>query len=297
MKKKLQSVFRKTLTIISPVLNTKVCYRVKFGKPIDLNNPKTFDEKILYLKLKDFETNELVRQCADKYRVREYIEKCGCSEILVDLIASYDSVNDIEWEKLPSKFAMKLNVGCGCNIICTDKSKLDINDCIVKLTKWVKKKQYLGYSEMQYKDIKPQIIVEKYLDDGSGVLPIDYKIACFNGKAEYLMICVGRETGHASYYYFDRDWNVMHLEKDEDLNLEHNFKRPDCLEELFEYADILAKPFAFVRADFYIVNNKIYFGELTFTPSGGMDTDLTDEAEQFFGRMIDIHYRKRPNYI
>ena len=297
MKEKLQGIVRKGLTLISPRLNTKICYRVKFGKTLNLNNPETFDEKILYLKLKDFETNDLVRKCADKYRVREYIEQCGCNEILVNLIASYDSVDDIEWDKLPQKFAMKLNVGCGCNIICTDKTELDIDNCKRKLNKWINKKHYLGYSEMQYKNIQPKILVEEYLDDGSGILPVDYKIACFNGKAEYLMVCVGRETGCASYYYFDRNWNVMHLEKNENLDLEHNFKKPDCLEELFEYADILAKPFAFVRTDFYIVNNKIYFGELTFTPSGGMDTDLTDETEAYFGRMIDINYCQNPNYI
>ena len=286
MIKKLQSIFRKTLTIISPTLNTKVCYRVKFGRSLDLGNPKTLDEKILYLKLKDFETNALVRQCADKYRVREYVKNCGCEEILVNLINVYDDVDEIDWDILPSKFAMKVNVGCGGNIICTDKNKLNVPLSNKNLKKWMRKKHYLGYSEMQYKGIKPKIIVEEYLDDGNGMLPLDYKVYCFNGEAKYVMVCAEREKGHPLFFYYDKDWNLMPFSQDALNNSDYKLERPECLIDLFKYASILSKPFPFVRADFYCINNHVYFGELTFTPSGGMDNERLEEINLKFGKML-----------
>ena len=292
-KLKLQSKFRRMLTRISPTLNTKVCYRVKYGKQLDLNNPKTLDEKILYLKLKDYGTNELVKVCADKYRVREYIHECGCDEITAELLKVYDNVSEIEWDSLPDKFAMKLNIGCGANIICTDKSQLNYKECERKLKKWSNEKYYLGYSEMQYKGVEPKIIVEQYLNDGSGLLPLDYKVYCFNGKAEYVMICAGRETGKTLYFYYDREWNLMPFSKDALDNPEYKLNKPKCVDALFNYADILSKPFPFVRADFYIINDKIYFGELTFTPSAGMDPKRLPNVNSKFGEMVDLNYGQK----
>lgn len=114
-------IFRRTLTRISPKLNTKVTYFFKFKKKLDLNNPKTLNDKILWLKFNTYWNNPLVKQCADKYKVRDYIKDKNCSEILNELIGVYDRVEEIQWDSLPKSFALKLNVGCGKNIIVSNK--------------------------------------------------------------------------------------------------------------------------------------------------------------------------------
>lgn len=282
IKQKLALLFRSTLTIISPKLNTKVCYRVKFHKKLDLKNPKTLNEKNLWLKLNMYGNDQLVRKCADKYRVREYVSQCGCSELLNDLIAVYDDPMKIKWEILPKKFAMKLNVGSGANMICKDKSQLNMEEMNLLLKKWFKKKFYLGYSEMQYKNIKPYVLFEKYINDGLGNLPVDYKFYCFKGRAEYVMLCLGREKGYPDFVFYDRNWNFVPFEVQEDPNIE----MPEVMKKAFDYADKLSEPFPYVRTDLYIVGEKIIFGELTFTSCAGMDFSITREADEIMGARI-----------
>lgn len=129
------------------------------------------------------------------------------------------------------------------------------------------------------------------------IAPKDYKVYCFNGKAEFVMVCVGREKdGHPQFFYFDRDWNLLPYSQDGLDYPDYKVQRPKCLSKLFEYADKLSKPFPFVRADFYICNSKVYFGELTFTPAAGLDSELESEnlseVNKMFGDLIDLHIVK-----
>lgn len=275
---------------ISPYINTRLRYFQVFGKRMDLEHPVTLNDKVLWLKLHKYRGNQLIKDCADKYAVRNYIEQKGCPEILNDLIASYDTVEEIEWDKLPYQFAMKWNFGCGFNIICPDKSQLDIPDTIRKMKEWGKKNAYLPFSEVQYEHVKKKIIVEKYLSDGSGKLPKDYKIYCFNGKPSFIMVCVGREEGKAKYLYYDHNWNLHRELSTDGMNMPADFKlpKPDGVDEMLRYAAILSEPFEFVRADFYLVDGKTYFGELTFTPSAAMDSARVPAADKLFGDMVKI---------
>ena len=150
-------------TLISPELNTKMRYKSAFGKSLDLNNPRTLNEKILWLKLKYNDSNPLVVKCADKVKVREYVKQCGCEEILIDLIGVYESAEEIPWESLPNQFVLKWNFGAGMNIVCTDKSQMDKQSVIRQMKKWGKSKYWLPHSEMQYKYIPKRIICEKLL--------------------------------------------------------------------------------------------------------------------------------------
>ena len=283
------TIFWSALTLISPTLNTKVLYRKKFKKKLNLKQPKTLNEKLLWLKLNKYMTDPLVIKCADKYKVREYIEDCGCKEILNELYGVYDTPDNINWEELPDKFALKWNFGAGYNIIGDDKSKLDKEQTIEQLRKWGKTKCWLTHSEMQYKYIPKKIICEKYLNDGHGRLPLDYKFYCFNGEAKFVMICVGREYGEPKFYFFDRQWNLARINRDS-INAPENFtiEKPKFIEKLFEYAEKLAKPFPFVRADFYSVDDKVVFGELTFTPAGAMDSNRLPETDILMGEMVNI---------
>lgn len=281
--------FRSILTIISPMLNTKVTYRFKFKRKLDLKNPVTLNDKILWLKFNTYWNNPVVKQCADKYHVREYIKKKGCQEILIDLIGVYYDVKDIDWIALPDRFVIKLNVGCGCNIIVNNKKSLDIEKTKKKLTKWLKSHNnyYLGYSEMQYKDVKPCILIEKYMCEEDGALPVDYKFYCMNGKSNMVMVCVDREAGQiAKYFYYDKEWNLLPYGEDVMNEPDRIIHKPSNIELAFEYAEKLSQDFPFVRCDLYIIHGKIYFGELTFTPSGGMDTTISPETDRIWGAQL-----------
>lgn len=286
-------LFKSTLTRISPKLNTRVVYFFKFKKFLNLKNPRTLDEKIQWLKFNDYLDNTQVRDCADKYLVRDYVTKNGCGEILNTLYGVYDDVSEIPWNMLPNEFVLKWNFGCGQNLICRDKSKLNIEDTKNKLQEWYKIHDtfYLPYSEMQYRGIKPKIVCERLINGDDGKLPIDYKFYCFNGHAHCVLACVGRDNeGHgAKYYFFDRKWNLLRYNKTGKLAPEgFTLPKPEGIDKLFNYADKLSKPFPFVRADFYLENSKAIFGELTFTPCGGFDTGRLPETQLLFGDMVKL---------
>lgn len=280
---------RKLATVISPRLNTKLVYYRNKGKAINLKKPQTFDEKISWLKLNTYNKNHLVIQGADKYRVREYIESSGHGELLNQLYYVYNHVDEISWRKLPDKFVLKWNVGAGGNIICTDKKELDIEEAKYKLNKWANKNYHLLSSEMQYKYITPKIVCEKYIEPEDGILPEDYKIYCFNGKAKVVMYCIGREENKPKFYFFDTNWNLMRINED-GKGAPENFsiKKPDNLNEMFSYAESLAKPFPFVRVDLYNIKGKIIFGELTFTPAAGVDPNLSEQADSLLGDLLEL---------
>lgn len=285
------SWFKSTLTRISPRLNTEVVYFAKFHKRINLKNPRTLDEKIQWLKFHDYRDNKLVRDCADKYAVRKYIESCGCPEILNDLYGVYDCAEGIPWDTLPEKFVAKWNFGCGENLIVHSKKALDIEDAKHKLDEWYKDKDtfYLPYAELQYRGIEPKIVVERFIEPDEGLLPVDYKFYCFNGNVACVLMCCGRQDdGHGTkYYFFDSNWNLLRYNKTGKAAPQgFTLPKPEGIEKAFEYASILSKPFPFVRADFYIEKGKVIFGELTFTPCGGYDTNRLPETQLLFGDMV-----------
>lgn len=277
------------LTKISPKINSEILYWGIIGKKLNLKNPQNFNEKLMWLKLNKYGNNELVSKCADKYSVREYVKECGCGEILNDLIDVYSNVNDIDFNKLPDKFVLKCNHASGYNIICKDKDKLDERKTKKQLKKWVKKDYWAMYSEIQYKKIERKIVCEKFLESKGENSIVDYKVYCFNGKADFIMICIGRNTGHIKYYYMDKDWKVM---KVNDLGMEtlddFQIEKPKCVDKMFEYAEKLAKPFEFVRVDFYDYKDKPVFGELTFTPSACVDTDYTEQGCLQLGKKLHL---------
>lgn len=285
--------FKQFLTRISPKLNTRVVYFSKFKRFINLKNPKTLDEKIQWLKFNTYYKNPLVTQCADKYAVREYVEKCGCGEILNELYGVYECVDEIPWDTLPKQFVIKWNFGCGQNLIVFDKSKLDIEDAKRKLNDWYKLRDtfYLTYSEMQYRGIPPKLICEKLIETESGDVPVDYKVYCFNGVPDCVLTCSKRgQLGHgAEYYFFDKDWNLKRYNKrGKDAPADFSLPKPTGIEKVFEYATKLSKPFPFVRADFYLEKEKVTFGELTFTPAGGFDPNRLSESQLLFGKMVKL---------
>lgn len=272
------------LTIISPTLNTKLRYRQVFKHNINLNNPKSFNEKLLWLKLNTYHKNKLVIQCADKYAVRKYVEDCGYGHILNELYYTYDKVEDIKWGILPNKFALKWNFGAGFNIICNDKRDLNIEESCKKLKKWGKSKCWLSHSEMQYKYADKKIICEKYLDSDQGFLPYDYKIYCFNGEPKLTLVCTERSK-EVKMKFMDLNWNEMNIGNSDFLSKEFPVK-PECFDEMIEICRNISKPFPFVRIDFYDLNGKPVLGEMTFTPAGCAARYYNQEGLNILGNMI-----------
>ena len=286
LKHNIGKAFWSALTLISPVWNTKLLYFRAFRKKLDLKHPKTFNQKLLWLKLNRYMTDPLVIQCADKYLVRDYIKECGCEEILNDLLGAWDSPQEIDWNKLPSQFALKWNFGAGFNLICDNKEKLNQKEVVQQFRKWGRSKCWLPHSEMQYKYIPKKIICEKYLNDGTGKLPVDYKIYCFHGEPKAILVMTGRE-GEMKAVFKDCDWNSMEDFKKYDTY--EDAPRPKQLEQLIAVAKKLSAPFPFVRADFFICNEKLYFGELTFTPAGGLYPAEVLVEEKPMGEHLDLN--------
>ena len=243
----------------------------------DMKNPKTYADKQVWLNFNW--RHPLKSRCADKYAVRDYVRECGCEEILIPLIGVWNSPDDIDFDKLPKRFALKCNHGCGCNIICKDKSRLDVADAKRRLRKWLKKDY--GITEFHYSAIRPRIICEELLDDGVHIAPVDYKMHCLSGKFFACNAVLDRIPGElgAKEILLDRDWKN---EEPPELMCE----KPADVDKMISYAEKLAKPFPVVRVDFYYVNGRIYLGELTFTSAGGLGVAFSDEAQRIMGELI-----------
>ena len=277
------------LTLISPELNTHILYWYLFKKPLNLKNPVTLSEKILWLKLYAYRNNPLVTKCADKYAVRDYVAACGCSELLNELYGVYEHASCIKWDELPNKFVLKWNFGCGLNIFCNDKEKFDIPLTVRRLNTWGRMNMHLPNAELHYKKIPRKIICEKYIEGDNNNAPDDYKFYCFNGEAKYVMVCVGRDKGKPKFYFFDKDWNHQPLSRDSKaVTAKFSVPKPACIDDMFHYASILSKPFPFVRVDFYQSHGRPIFGEITFTPAGGFDFNRLPETELLFGSLVTL---------
>lgn len=268
-----EDILFKFCTVVSPKLNTTLRFRQASGRWPNYKAPKTFTEKLVTLKLTNYIHNPLVIKCADKYAVREYIAECGYDNILNDLIGVYNNAADIPWEKLPQKFVLKWNFGAGMNIICKGKDNLDIPATIKQLNRWGKRKYWLTHAEMQYKYAPKRIICEKFLQTSDNSPIPDYKVYCFNGNPLAVLVMHDRGNG-VKTEFFDQFWNPL-VNTIKYSSPQNPTPKPGCLNELLECAATLSKPFPFVRLDFYIIEDQIVFGEMTFTPAGGVLTSQT----------------------
>ena len=267
---------------ISPKATLKLLFRLKVGYKLDLDNPKTFNQKLQWTKLNY--KNPLLPKLVDKYTVREYVA-AKAPELLTKLYWNGFDANDIPWDELPDKFVIKVTHGSGYNIICKDKSKLNQKECKKKLNKWLKEKFLRCYGEWFYGVEKPRIIIEEFLDTDTGKVPEDYKIYCFDGKAEYVLLCTGRFEDTKSTMY-DTNWNYQNVK----LGYKNNSKtpKPINLDVLLKYAELLSNGFPHVRVDLYNVKGKVYFGELTFTDGAGFDKIEPREFDLKLGNLFTI---------
>ena len=274
---------KKEYNKISDEQYVKNLYYSYFDKNLNLENPKTFNEKINWMKL-NYKT-EKATICADKYEVRKYLEDRGYKWLLNDLIGVYENVDEIDVDKLPNRFVLKATHGSGWNLIVKNKNNIKWNPWKLIMKSWLKQNFYYYGREWVYKNMKPRIICEKYLEDRNGEL-LDYKVYCFNGEPKFIQVDVDRFGNHTGNYY-DINWNDMPFQYGYE-NSGRIIDKPKNLKEILNISRDLSKEFPHVRVDFYEVNGKLYFGELTFFTASGTAKFKPEKYDEIVGSWLKL---------
>lgn len=270
-------------------LATKL-YKGAMGKDLDWNNPKDLNEKINWMKF-NTDLSEWTR-LSDKYRVREYLKERGRADLLVKLYGVWNNADEINFDDLPERFVLKTNNGCGTVLLVKNKAELNIKATKKLLKKWLKKR--FGYltAEPHYLGIKPLIIAEEMLENENKQSSslVDYKVFCLEGEPYCILVCANRVIGKGTELaFYDLQWNRI----DDMLAGSHKsnkvfIDRPQCLSELLQAAKDLSFGHPEVRVDFYIVNNKLYFGEMTFTSLGGYMDYISPKYLLEMGKLVNV---------
>ena len=264
---------------------SKIYYRILLHEKLNLKKPKTFNEKLQWLKLYHFPKNQLAVKCADKYQVREYIQSKGVGEKLTTLLGVWDKAEDIDWDSLPEKFVLKCTHGCAYNIICNDKSSFDRKSATKQLNKWLKENFAAFNVELHYGEIKPRrIIAEEFL----GEKLVDFKFFCFHGQPRFMYVsCDMYHDRQCTMGFFDLEGNKMDLTRDDYGEID-SFDIPPYFGEMVETAKTLAEDFPFVRVDFFKTEDSYKFAELTFTPCAAMMPLNPKRYDTEWGALLDL---------
>jgi len=283
-KVKLLKNIKYCLRFLSDENYVKLYYKLKFRKKLNFDNPQTFNEKLQWLKFNY--RDPIFSIVVDKFAVRKYIEKKGFGHLLIPIYGVWNDFDKINFDELPEKFVLKCNHDSGNVVICTNREEFDENYAKKIINRSLKKNFFYVGREWQYKNIHPLIICEKFIGD-KNISPIDYKIMCFNGVPDNIMICVGRETGNTKYIFFDTDWNLLPYNKcTKEIQSDVVFPKPKNLDYMIEIAKKLASPFYFSRIDLYNINGKIYFGEITLCPNSGFDSNILENIDLELGNKL-----------
>ena len=268
----------------------KNIFRKKQGYDFDIDNPKTLNEVIQWLKINEREDFHTI--CADKLRAREYLSKYFSEEFFIPILFYTDDYRKITFENLPDElFVIKTNHDAGHFIIVRDKNSIDWNKKKLDFKYWMRENYYYNDREWQYKNIKPFVIAEKLLECKNGKIPNDYKVHCINGKVEFIYVASERE-GKNKRNIYDRNWNPLLFTwaakgKDTSNLRGEEVSPPQTLSQMIDFAEKVAKDFPrYVRVDFYDVDGRLYFGEITQHHGGGFDQIRPFEWDEKFGSMI-----------
>lgn len=262
----------------------KAKYRKRMGRELNLSPPITYTEKLQWLKLYDHRPEYTTM--VDKYTVKQYVAERIGEEYIIPLLGVWERVEDIDFDSLPDRFVLKTTHDSGGLVICKDKSTLDINAAKKKLKYFLKRKYYDYNREWPYKNVKPRIIAEAYMEDSSYKELRDYKFFTFGGVPKVLYIAQGRGKGEPTVAdFFDMDFNHLPFTIDHDM-AEVPPQKPECFEEMKRLAAILSEGTPQLRVDFYEVDGKVYFGEMTFFHCSGMAPFHPEEWDRTFGDWV-----------
>lgn len=275
----------------------QIKYRSNMGTWINLDKPRTFTEKINWLKIND--RKSIYTTMVDKYAVKEYVSSIIGNNYIIPLLGVWESPEQIDWDTLPDRFVLKTTHGGGSSgvIVCLDKSRFNKENAVAKLHKALISDIYLYYREWPYKNVPKRIIAEKYICENNRTSETDltdYKFFCFNGEPLYCQVIRNRNTKETIDFY-DMEWNHMPFiglvpmfDKSLYGNGYESVSRPLKLEEMKKIAKLLSKSIPFLRVDLYYVNNRVYFGETTFFPASGIGTFVPEEWNLKLGELIDL---------
>lgn len=287
MIKGIKRFIKKILRILPDKMYIQIFYFVRFKKRINLKNPKTFNEKINWLKLND--RKDIYTTMVDKYAVKEYVKNIIGEEYIIPTLGIYDNFDDIDFTSLPNQFVIKCTHDSGGIVIVKDKSGLDIEKTKKKINQCLKLNYYYSSREWPYKNVKPQIMIEPYLEDTRKQELIDYKFFSFSGKTEYVFIATNRQGKGSTYFdFFDINFNHLDVTNGHFMN-PVTPEKPINYSKMIELSQQLSKDLPHVRVDFYEVDGKVYFGELTLYHNGGLVPFIPNEYDIRLGDCINLN--------
>ncbi len=267
----------------------KIIYWSTFHRRLDLKNPKSFNEKIQWLKL--YDRKNIYITMVDKYAVKDYIANIIGDKYIIPTYGVWDSFDDINFDILPNQFVLKCTHDSGGLVIVRDKSLLDIRKAKRKLERCLKRNYFWIGREWPYKGVKPRIIAEKYLEEEGHIVPEDYKIYCINGKPKYIVVFHNRfdDSKPNSETVYDLNWIPQNISLDDHFLISDEVReKPKCLDELISISEKLCKNHAQVRLDFYIIDNTIYFGEITLSTASGFQPMIPEEIDLALGKELRL---------
>jgi len=287
-KKELIVRIKYSLRFIPDIAYVKLYFGLKLKRKLNLNNPRTLNEKLQWLKLNY--RKPLFSYVSDKFTVRKYVKEKIGEKYLIPLLGKYDNFEQIDFKQLPNQFIIKCNHDSGGYYVCRDKRNFNEKKAKKVIKGHLKRNFYYIGREWQYKNIRPCVLVEKLMLDEKNELPEDYKITCFNGKVDNIMVCKDRFSKEGvKFYFFDKDWSFLRYNYgDEKLPEGFSLKKPQNLDEMVKVAEKLSEDFLYARIDLYDIKNKIYFGEITLSPNSGFDTDITYNTDKILGEKLQI---------
>lgn len=264
-------------------------YKSRTGKLLNIKEPRSFTEKMQYAKL--YRNTPLKTELTDKYKVRNWVSDKIGSQYLIPLLGVWDNYDEINFDLLPSEFVLKTNHSSGWNLVVKEKNKINHRKEKIKFDKWMKRNfAYAGDLQLHYKDIEPKIIAEKYIEDKVGELT-DYKFLCFGGKVYYCWIDVGRFSRHYRNVY-DLNWELQPWRLHTYDNTLKPISKPKNFDKMVEIVRVLCEGFSHVRVDLYSVDEKIFFGEMTFTSESGYGLIYPEHYNNIIGELWDINYKE-----
>lgn len=267
------------LNWISDDTYLKIAFRSLMGKKLDLKNPKTFNEKLQWLKLHD--RNPIYTVMVDKYEAKKYVADIIGEQYIIPTLGVWNTFEEIDFDKLPNQFVLKCTHDSGGLVICRDKTQFDKQAARKKINKSLKRNYFWQGREWPYKNVKPRIIAEKYMQNEQGADLIDYKFYCFAGDPAFLYVSVGLDNHvTARMSFLTLDWQFAPFYRTDYKNFTELPPQPACLKQMIEISKKLAHGHTFLRVDLYEINKHIYFSELTFHPCSGFMT-LKDEQQDY----------------
>ena len=284
------SILKKLNFLFPDKLYLSLLYRLEMGKWIDWKNPKTFTEKLQWLKVYDFKPEYTTM--VDKYAVKDYVASVIGEEYIIPTLGVWDRVEDIDWDSLPDQFVLKTTHGGGGGgvVICSDKSKFDRTAAEKKLSASMRSNAGKTLREKPYLKVPRRIIAEKYMADSSRLIEgdlLDYKFYCFNGEPKLVMVADGRNSGNKRFGYYDLGWNPVNITWGAPRP-DVEFEKPSNLDEMLKIASELSKDIIHARIDLYNIKEAVYFGEITFFDSSGLTPIEPNDYDNYLGNLIKL---------